>query len=81
MDHLMKEALEIWLHPSNFSTDGSYTLSQAWYAMTNMLNPLSPMVAICPTCFNNQYLFILYLWVLYDSHYKQGLFPQTALTS
>jgi hypothetical protein len=40
-----------------------------------------PMVTIYPKCFNNQQLFILYLWVSYDSHYKQGLFPQTTLTS
>jgi hypothetical protein len=31
------------------------------------------VVNICPSCFNNQYLCILYLWVSYVSHRKQRL--------
>jgi hypothetical protein len=29
MDHLVKEAVEIHLHPNNFNTDGGFTLSRA----------------------------------------------------
>jgi hypothetical protein len=32
------------------------------------------MLTTCTTCFNNQQLFILYLWVSYDSHNKQLIF-------
>jgi hypothetical protein len=37
----------------------------------------SPVTGLttCPTCFNNQQIFILYLCVSYDSHCKQWLFP------
>jgi hypothetical protein len=37
MDRLVKEAIEIRNHPSNFSRDGSFTLSRAWQPVTNML--------------------------------------------
>jgi hypothetical protein len=37
MDHLVKEATEIHLHPNNFNRDGGFTLSRAWYPVTNML--------------------------------------------
>jgi hypothetical protein len=37
MDHIIKEATEIRLHPRNFNSDRSFTLSQFWYTMTNIL--------------------------------------------
>jgi hypothetical protein len=37
MDHLMKEATEIWLYPSNFNRDRGFIFNQAWYPVTNML--------------------------------------------
>jgi hypothetical protein len=35
----------------------------------------SPMVNVCTICFKNHQPWILYLWVLYNSHCKQRLFP------
>jgi hypothetical protein len=37
MDRLVKEAMEIHLHPNNFNRDGDFTLSWAWQPVTNML--------------------------------------------
>jgi hypothetical protein len=37
MDCLVKEAIEIRLHPNNFNRDGGFTLSRAWQPVTNML--------------------------------------------
>jgi hypothetical protein len=37
MDHIVKEAIEIPLHPSNFNRDGGFNLSQACQPVTNML--------------------------------------------
>jgi hypothetical protein len=37
MDYLVKEAIEIRLHPNNFNRDRGFTLSQACYPVTNML--------------------------------------------
>jgi hypothetical protein len=37
MDRIIKEAIEIRLHPRNFNTDGGFTLSCAWYPVLNML--------------------------------------------
>jgi hypothetical protein len=37
MDHLVKEAIEIRLHPNNFNSDGGFNLSRAWQPVTNML--------------------------------------------
>jgi hypothetical protein len=37
MDRLEKEAIEIRLNLSNFSRDGGFILSRAWYPMINML--------------------------------------------
>jgi hypothetical protein len=36
-DHVIKEAIEIRLHPINFNRDRSFTLIWLWYPMTNML--------------------------------------------
>ena len=30
MDHLVKEAIEIQLHPNNFNRDGGFMLSRTW---------------------------------------------------
>jgi hypothetical protein len=37
MDRLVKEAIEIRLHPNNFNRDGGFPLSRAWQPVTNML--------------------------------------------
>jgi hypothetical protein len=37
MNHLVKEAIEICLHPNNFNRDGGLNLSQAWQPVTSML--------------------------------------------
>jgi hypothetical protein len=37
MDRLVKEAIEIRLHPNNFNRDGGFNLSRAWQSVTNML--------------------------------------------
>jgi hypothetical protein len=37
MDSMIKEAVEIRLHPRNFNRDGGFTVSQSWYPMTDML--------------------------------------------
>jgi hypothetical protein len=37
IDHMIKEATEIMLHPRNLNMDGGFTLSQSWYPLTNML--------------------------------------------
>jgi hypothetical protein len=37
MDRLVKEAIEICLHPNNFNRDGGFTSSRAWQPVTNML--------------------------------------------
>jgi hypothetical protein len=37
MDHLVKEAIEIWLNTRNFNRDGGFTLSRSWYPVINML--------------------------------------------
>jgi hypothetical protein len=31
MDRLVKEAIEIWLHPDNFNRDNGFILRHAWY--------------------------------------------------
>jgi len=36
--HLIKEAIEIRLNYKNFNRDGGFTLSQAWYPVTNLLS-------------------------------------------
>jgi hypothetical protein len=45
------------------------------YVDVVILTLQSPTVTVCPNCFNNQELCILYLCVSYDSHCKQRLFP------
>jgi hypothetical protein len=37
MDCMIKEAMEIRLHPNNFSRDLGFTLSQSWYQVTEMI--------------------------------------------
>jgi hypothetical protein len=37
MDRLVKEAIEICLHPNNFNRDRGFTFCQAWYPVTYML--------------------------------------------
>jgi hypothetical protein len=37
IDHVIKEATEIRLHPRNFNRNTCFTLSQPWYPVTNML--------------------------------------------
>jgi hypothetical protein len=37
MDHMIKEAIEIRLHPRNFNRDRGFTLSETWYLVTNVL--------------------------------------------
>jgi hypothetical protein len=41
VDCVMKEALEIRLHPNNCNRDRGFTLSHAWYPVTNMLKQSS----------------------------------------
>jgi len=38
MDHLIKEAIQIRLNYKNFNRDGDFTLSQAWYSVTNLFS-------------------------------------------
>jgi hypothetical protein len=37
MDSLVKEAIEIWLHPDNFNRDDSFNLNHTWRPIINML--------------------------------------------
>jgi hypothetical protein len=37
IDHMLREAVEIRLHPNNFSRDLGFTLNQSWYLVTNMI--------------------------------------------
>jgi hypothetical protein len=37
MDCVIKEVIEIRLHPKNFNRDGGFTLSRSWYLVMNML--------------------------------------------
>jgi hypothetical protein len=37
VNHVIDEAVEIKLHPSNFNKDFDFTLSWSWYPVTNML--------------------------------------------
>jgi hypothetical protein len=37
MDCIVKEAIEIHLHPNNFNSDGGFNLSRAWQPVTNIL--------------------------------------------
>jgi hypothetical protein len=37
IDNLIKEAVEIRLHPRNFNRDGDFSLSQPWCPVTNMI--------------------------------------------
>jgi hypothetical protein len=37
MDHLVKEAIEIWLHPDNFNRDDGFNLSHTSCPIINML--------------------------------------------
>jgi excinuclease UvrABC helicase subunit UvrB len=37
MDRIVKEAIEIRLHPNNFNRDGGFNFSRAWQPVTNML--------------------------------------------
>jgi hypothetical protein len=41
MDHLMKEATEIQLHPNNFNRDEGFSLSHTWCPVINMLKRYS----------------------------------------
>jgi hypothetical protein len=41
MDCVIKEAIEIRLHPKNFNRDSGFTLSRSWYPVTNMLKQYS----------------------------------------
>jgi hypothetical protein len=34
---LIKEAIEIWLHPRNFSGEGGFSLTWSWYLVPNMI--------------------------------------------
>jgi hypothetical protein len=36
--HLIKEAIKIRLKYKNFNRDGGFTLSRAWYPVTNLLS-------------------------------------------
>jgi hypothetical protein len=45
MDRLVKEAIEIHLHPSNINRDGGFNLSQAWQPVTNMLKQSSDPIS------------------------------------
>jgi hypothetical protein len=38
MDILVKDAVEIRLHPNNFNRDNGFMLSQAWYPLINVLH-------------------------------------------
>jgi hypothetical protein len=38
MDRLVKEAIEIRLHPDNFNRDNGFILSHAWYPLINQLH-------------------------------------------
>jgi hypothetical protein len=38
MDRLVKEAIEIRLHPDNFKRDNGFILSHAWYPFINQLH-------------------------------------------
>lgn len=37
MNKLVREVIEIWLHPNDFNTDNEFMLSQAWYSLVNLL--------------------------------------------
>jgi hypothetical protein len=37
MDHLIKEALKIRLHPRNFNRNRGFSLSLSWYPVTNII--------------------------------------------
>jgi hypothetical protein len=37
MDSIIKEAIEIRLHPNKFNRDSGLTLSRSWYPVTNMI--------------------------------------------
>jgi hypothetical protein len=37
MDHLVKETVEMHLHPNNFSWEDCFTLSRAWQPITKLL--------------------------------------------
>jgi predicted GIY-YIG superfamily endonuclease len=39
MDRVVKEAIEIWLHPDNFKRDDGFNLSHTWRPIINMLQP------------------------------------------
>lgn len=36
MDHVVKEAIKIWLHPDNYSRETEFTLSRSWNPATNI---------------------------------------------
>jgi hypothetical protein len=38
MDRLVKEAIEIRLHPDNFNRDNGFILSHAWHPLINQLH-------------------------------------------
>jgi hypothetical protein len=38
MDCLVREAIEIWLHPDNFNRDYGFNLSHAWHPIIKMLH-------------------------------------------
>jgi hypothetical protein len=38
MDRLVKEAIEIRLHPDNFNGENGFILSHAWYPLINQLH-------------------------------------------
>jgi hypothetical protein len=45
MDHLLKEAIEIWLHPDNFNRDDRFNLSHTWRPIIKMLQPRNAPLA------------------------------------
>jgi hypothetical protein len=45
MDRIVKEAIEIRLHPNNFNRDRGFTLSRAWQPVTNMLKQFGEPVS------------------------------------
>jgi predicted GIY-YIG superfamily endonuclease len=40
MDHIIKEAIEIKLHPDNINRDGGYILSRAWQPVLRQIGTL-----------------------------------------
>jgi hypothetical protein len=37
MERLVKEAIDIWLHPNNFNRDEGFTLSHPWHPVINIV--------------------------------------------